>query len=374
MADEDSDTHIPRIASFAVLTIDPVASVEYLDDAEATAASSKLVCKDYIVYIATGTFFSHRAAFRKEQPSLVMCGTPQDVPQRCIEASMSIPIFPQSCSVSDHPSGREPLRTTGIPFPWTDCYLTSSVFVNVRCANIRAMDPVICKLNHEESSRYHWFTLEDDERQADLLDERAEMEATDALGPTGSTDAVEETAAATHSVTADINGDSESIAEQAELDNDDMVAIFRGLLASEAVETLITVSFTHDLLRVKEFNDPRGYYDEVDKIAEIVKASEARKEAAKLAAAQNDATRYDAKTAELLQGHQDSPAQEAPPNSSEDAKAGRFPVFSRMRSQRSPVPQRKCPPTKLKHLLTQRETRYPHPVVGMQFRESSNVA
>ncbi|KAJ7053277.1 hypothetical protein C8F01DRAFT_1330010 [Mycena amicta] len=310
MADEESGTLVPRIGSFAVLTIDPVASVEYLEDAEATVASSKLVCKDYIVYIPSGTFFNHRAAFREEQPSFVMRGIPQDVPERCIEASMSIPIFPQSCSVSDHPSGREPLQMTGNPFPWTDCYLTTFVFITVRCANLRTVDPVICELSEEESSRYIGFTLEDDERQADLKDERAEraeMEAADALVLTGSTHAVDETAAAAHGVAADINGDSESIPEQAELENDDMVAIFRGLLASEAEETLITVTFTHNILRVKEFNDPRGYYDEVDKIAEIVKASEARKEAAKLAAAQNDAT------PELLQGHQALPAQEAHP-------------------------------------------------------------
>ncbi|KAJ7053276.1 hypothetical protein C8F01DRAFT_1375181 [Mycena amicta] len=334
------DTYfVPQIATFAVLTIDPVASVEYLDDAEATAASSKLICKDYIVYIATGTLFSHRAAFREEQPSLVMQGTPQDVPERCIEASMSIPILPQSCSVSDHPSGREPLRTTGIQFPWTDCYLQDFVFVTVRCANYPAVDPIICNLSPEESSRYHGFRLDDADRQADLLDERADMEAGDALGPTGSADSVEEAAAAAQSVAADINEDSESIAEQAELENDDMVAIFRGLLASEAEETLITVTFTHNILRVKEFNDPRGYYDEVDKIAEIVKASEARKEAAKLAAAQNDATRYDAKTAELLQGHQDSPAQEVHPNRSEDEKAAE--VSSDAAEDTAPAPSRR---------------------------------
>ncbi|KAJ7048521.1 hypothetical protein C8F01DRAFT_1379881 [Mycena amicta] len=334
MTDEDLDTHIPGIGSFAVLTIDAVASVEYLDDAEAQRAPS-LFAKTTL-FILGGTLFSHRAAFREEQPSLVMRGTPQDVPERCIEASMSIPIFPQSCSISDHPSGREPLRTTGIQFPWTDCYVTTFVFVTVRCANIRAVDPVICELSPEEGSRYNWFTIEDADRQADLLDERAEMEDADALGSTGSTHAVDETAAAAQSVAADINGDSESIAEQV-LDNDDMVAIFRGLLASEVEETLITVTFTHNILRVKEFNDARGYYDEVDKIAEIVKASEARKEAAKLAAAQNDATRYDEKTgepplifnagiqshaypAELLHGHQAFPAQEAHPNSSEDEK------------------------------------------------------
>ncbi|KAJ7059799.1 hypothetical protein C8F01DRAFT_1370643 [Mycena amicta] len=263
------DTYfVPQIGTFAVLTIDPVASVEYLDDGEATAASSKLVCKDYIVLYREWGHFQSPGCISKRKALTCYAGNSSDVPERCIEASMSIPIFPQSCSVSDHPSGREPLRTTGIQFPWTDCYVTTFVFVTVRCANIRAVDPVI----------------------------------------------FDETAAAAQSVAADINGDSESIAEQV-LDNDDMVAIFRGLLASEVEETLITVTFTHNILRVKEFNDARGYYDEVDKIAEIVKASEARKEAAKLAAAQNDATRYDEKTAELLHGHQAFPAQEAHPNS-----------------------------------------------------------
>ncbi|KAF7307377.1 hypothetical protein MIND_00531800 [Mycena indigotica] len=152
----------PLGGTFAVLTIDPVASVEYLHDPEATTASAKLVSKDYVVSIpALQCMFNPAAPFREEDVLFVQQGRPQDFPAQCIDASMSIPIVPQNCGVDEHPSKREPVRMATNPFPFADCYLSAFATANVRTANILVVDPIICVLHKEDQLRVSNLTEDD---------------------------------------------------------------------------------------------------------------------------------------------------------------------------------------------------------------------
>ncbi|KAF7290655.1 hypothetical protein MIND_01305800 [Mycena indigotica] len=65
-ANHDLGRYIPQIGSFAVLTVDPVACVDYLEDPEATAACALLTSKGYVVYVP-GTGDPERLRF---SPSL----------------------------------------------------------------------------------------------------------------------------------------------------------------------------------------------------------------------------------------------------------------------------------------------------------------
>ncbi|KAF7290654.1 hypothetical protein MIND_01305700 [Mycena indigotica] len=299
--------YVPKPGAFAVVTVDPVACVDYLEDPEATAACSLLTSKDYVVYMyGSGPLLDPQAAFREERPYFVIQGVPRDIPKQFIEAGMSIPIPPQSLAIADHPSGRQPLKISGAPFPWPDCYLTAFTRVFVRCANVLTVDPVVCELDDSERFRVLRRFGDDEERQDDLR-----YDAEEAKAPTQNLGMDTNLETATDDIAADDN-DEDVVDEVEGMDEQEAVAVFRGLFANQASEHLPAVKFTHDLSQVKEFNDPKGYFEELAVIAEIIRASLARKEAAKALISQEDAAHYNEKTAELLQAHQASHGPDAP--------------------------------------------------------------
>ncbi|KAF7289839.1 hypothetical protein MIND_01358300 [Mycena indigotica] len=294
-------TLMPRMGTFAVLRIDPVASVAHLDDPEATAAASTLFNQDYVVYsLRPSGLPNPYTEFRDARPAFVMQGTPQDLPDKCIEAGMSIPIAPQTLTVDEHPSHREPLMPTPNPLPWPDCYITIFVSDNVRSPNVRKEETIVCELNQAERARYYHFAIADDEREAMLLDEkdRREREAQNRHDEPNVEGDSEE------NLNEPVDEDPDESIEEEELDNDESMALFRGLVSGGTPEYLIVAKFTYDLHRVVQLNDPRQYFDEVAQIEEIVKASQARQDVVKAAAARNDSAQYDDKTTELLQSHQ----------------------------------------------------------------------
>ncbi|KAF7289827.1 hypothetical protein MIND_01357000 [Mycena indigotica] len=294
-------TLIPNPGSFAVLTVDPVASVDYLEDPEATAASAQLVCKDYLICaVSIRTIFSPLAAFRQEHVLFVQQGLPQDFPTQLVDASMSIPIAPQNYTVHDHPSKREPLQMATNPFPFSDCYLSAFAAAHVRTANVAVTEPIICELVKAERMRAMYITEEDYELRLDRLQAQGKKEE----------EAVDEgekhETAPEHDTASEMHGGNQALSEDEPMDEAEALAIFRGLLSDEPPEHLPAVRFTYDLSRVKEINDPRGFWEELDKIAKVVKASQARREADKVAIAEKDAARYDSRMAELLENHQAS--------------------------------------------------------------------
>ncbi|KAF7289843.1 hypothetical protein MIND_01358700 [Mycena indigotica] len=300
---------VPSIGSFAVLKIDAVASVAYLDDLEATAAAARLVNRDYVVYaLRPGGLPNAHAEFREARPAFIMQGIPQDIPERFIEAGMSMPIAPQTFSVDEHPSHREPLVTTPNPFPWPNCFMTIFTHTEVRCRNVPREESVVCELGQDERTRYRHFAGEDDDRQGALKDEQ---EATNS-----DASSLQDSSEDEMSVGVGEDGAEETLdepeADVEPLNEDETAAFFRELLSAEVPEDLITVTFSYDLHRVKKLNNPQQYFDEVDSIAEIIKASQARKDATKISVAQRNADRYDDKTAELLQNHQASQDSDAP--------------------------------------------------------------
>ncbi|KAF7307376.1 hypothetical protein MIND_00531700 [Mycena indigotica] len=243
----------------------------------------ELVSKDYVIYAPVNKRkFNRFAAFREVDVMFVMQGPPTDM-DNFVDASMSIPIAPQTCSVDDHASKREPVKMVGSPFPFPDCYV--SAFDNGRLctANVRVVDPVMCKLDKEDQSRVTRFTNDDRElHQTRLQEQKAKEPAAEAVdGDKREADAAEHK--------AEKDGESK-MGSGAEDDDED-----------ESVGQMIIVKFTHDLSRVHTIYHPRELLEEAQKIEKIVEASEARKQAAKIAAAEKDATSYDAKTAQLLQ-------------------------------------------------------------------------
>ncbi|KAF7307552.1 hypothetical protein MIND_00550000 [Mycena indigotica] len=282
---EDTPHYVPERGSFSVMTLDPVASVAYLEDPEATAAAAALDSKGYVIYLpGVRTLFSPHAAFREEIPYFVQRGIPRDIPAQHVDASMSLPISPQTSSAEHHPSTRAPLTMATNAFPWADCYLAAFLTTTVRSPNVRVVDRVVCELDRAERFRVIQAINADDDLRDDRLEEQRQREKAALVETNGHGNA----------------GDQ----EQAPVDEAEAVAIFRELISNEAEEHLLVANFTYDLSRVGEVHDVREYWAEAERIAAIVAASLARKEAEKRAIAEKDAARYDTRTAELLHGHQ----------------------------------------------------------------------
>ncbi|KAJ7053394.1 hypothetical protein C8F01DRAFT_1032288, partial [Mycena amicta] len=116
--DQSYTQFVPQEGVFAVLVIDPAASLEYLYDPVALEAGKNVICKEYVVYVPGTVDLRHPSIkFREEDVEFVVPGPLRDVPERGLYASMSVPIFP----ATEHPTLRAPLIPKGA-FPWPNCY------------------------------------------------------------------------------------------------------------------------------------------------------------------------------------------------------------------------------------------------------------
>ncbi|KAJ7460107.1 hypothetical protein B0H11DRAFT_1817277, partial [Mycena galericulata] len=152
---------LPAMAAFAVLTIDPVASLdaETQEDPEAVAACKKLVNKQYVGFIGKRMgLYQPWAPHNACRVEFLLQGEPEDSPDRGIDPSMSIPILPMTKEA--HPSSRIPLKPSN-PLPWNDCYLSVFWSFRVRSKTIYSEEPVDCILPVEELLRHSKFLRAD---------------------------------------------------------------------------------------------------------------------------------------------------------------------------------------------------------------------
>ncbi|KAJ7187307.1 hypothetical protein C8R46DRAFT_1274729 [Mycena filopes] len=222
-------TILPTVGACAVLTIDPVATLdaEVREDAEAVAACKKLVTKKYAVLVADRlSFYAPNAAYNPCVVNFLLQGEPSAFPDRCIEPSMSLPIFPMT--MQSHLSSREPMKASR-PLPWNDCYTTSFSFADVRSRTAFTEEPIMYMFPDEEMSRHDHLLTEDVERVR-----RARRAQGSVSFPTPSS--------------ATINNPNGK---------------------RPVPKGVVTVTFTHDLSTMEELTDPADYFKEVEAIARL---------------------------------------------------------------------------------------------------------
>ncbi|KAF7300621.1 hypothetical protein HMN09_00947300 [Mycena chlorophos] len=304
------------------MTLDPVASLEYLNDPEAIEAGQKLEFKDYAVYVTGARQLLNPAAkYREERIHFILPSLPADDPSQDLDASMSMPIFP----ATHHPTGRAPLRPSGsFEWPWPS-YVSAFIKTIVRCANVVTVDPKQCGLDFDGQVQFVRYRGEDRDIQRERKERRqrspqpslSEVHVADSVpcsaepaanSPSTGVALKEQTPSpVVLDAVADETGHGSSVQNDPEEEAvvADLLAL---LLQHEAGEDVPAVKFTHDLSRIKEIRDPRGFFEEVHKLTEIAQQSKLRAAAKKTTAAENDAARYDEKTARLLRGHRVSRA------------------------------------------------------------------
>ncbi|KAJ7151938.1 hypothetical protein C8R46DRAFT_1303152 [Mycena filopes] len=167
----------PRRGSFAVMTIDPQASLAPLND----RFLNDVVCpnfarKEYVVYVTDesplggGTMDDPTRTFHDYTVELVIEGIPPTSPEHCIDSVMSMPISP----AANHPVRRTALQSSSI-FPWARCYLSPFVVARVRSPTTISDAPVPHHLSIPEQLRHDKWFEEDHRRRAEGLAFRGEI-------------------------------------------------------------------------------------------------------------------------------------------------------------------------------------------------------
>ncbi|KAJ7773866.1 hypothetical protein B0H16DRAFT_1510261 [Mycena metata] len=276
---------VPLPGTFAVMSIDPVASLEYLDDPQALLACEKLEQKNYVVYVKDGNFFDRTNSYHDYTVEFLLDELPHAVPDQGIEPSMSIPVLPTTA----HPLGREPLRPTSGALPWSDCYLSPFHGAEVRAgAAIFEEDAPLYELAPRERGRHdRLMTIDTARRRA--LQEAMKMRQTYASNVSSMRPLADNAASTSHSPPPpDLDEGEDSASEYSvedwedsndtadTLDSDDPGPSY--LFPAHGAPPVVT--FTHDFSTVDVLHTPSEFFAEVEALDRIAEASRARRRAA----------------------------------------------------------------------------------------------
>ncbi|KAK6992787.1 hypothetical protein R3P38DRAFT_3289226 [Favolaschia claudopus] len=338
---------LPEVGAWAVLTIDPVASLSEgaREVPEAVEACKRMVNKPYValvehnhaLYLPWEPYNSYLLRFLQQ-------GDPYPVPEEFIEPYMSVPVLP--VTKETHISGRPPLRSSKPP-PFSDCFLSISADDVVRSPSVWGSGPAPWTIDEAERDRIRELMTDDildsQEKENAAMAAAKELEvavvdpSTEPLVSVAIADgAVVGTATealSLHSPTgSDFGGqpiyasskDSEPYDNESDSDGEGPTEDERGGAQEDDTEPLdlvelvffnrlhekamTTVRFTHDLSTVTELNDPRDYYKEVEAIERIEKEAAPRIEECRSfrlqseiqRAKETDAAVYDERTIDRL--------------------------------------------------------------------------
>ncbi|KAF7302126.1 Phospholipase/carboxylesterase [Mycena indigotica] len=252
---------VPEDGVFALMTIDPVASLECLHDPEALAMAASLTFNDYLVFVpGTNQSRNLEAPYREEVVHFVLPQRPNDVPERFIDAAMSVPIHPTLDET--HPE-REPLETLG-EFPWPGCFLSPFIGATVRTRIMLSVDPIVCELALSQRKRWKRYEKEDRHRQADR-----EVEVARSIW--SSTDSGYESDSF-GTITNNINLSCGSVGadKHSLIDGGHIELEFAPIgLGEGELDIPLTVTFTHDLKRMEEMSDPFEFFLEKEALERI---------------------------------------------------------------------------------------------------------
>ncbi|TFK57811.1 hypothetical protein BDN72DRAFT_744068, partial [Pluteus cervinus] len=107
----------PNLSTFVRFSIDPIATVEGMDDPELQRTARELKPKNYIGYVHKTCSWDTSQPYVVIELIIIGRGLAEPVEEKGIEPYMCLPIFPET----NHPTGREPLRTSP-SFPFHNCY------------------------------------------------------------------------------------------------------------------------------------------------------------------------------------------------------------------------------------------------------------
>ncbi|KAK7019130.1 hypothetical protein R3P38DRAFT_3274242 [Favolaschia claudopus] len=331
---------LPEVGAWAVLTVDPVASLSEgaREVPEAIEACKRMVNKSYVALVDdTGRLYLPWEPYNSYLLRFLQRGDPYSVPKEFIEPYMSVPVLP--VTKETHISGRPPLVSSKTLL-WSDCFLSISADDVVRSPSMWASGPPPWTIDEAECGRIRDFMADDivdaqDKKHAAMRTQKEDVGLT--LDPSVPPPLADEVVAVGASVeipssksstrsdrrrqpsvnsgesvmyddefdAAQIEPEDEAGEENDEEPLDLIELVFFNRLHEKA---MTTVQFTHDLSTVTELNDPADYYKELEAIERIEKEAAPRIEECRALRLQNeiqrakemDAAVYDEQTIDRL--------------------------------------------------------------------------
>ncbi|KZP18791.1 hypothetical protein FIBSPDRAFT_933206 [Athelia psychrophila] len=163
----------PQFNTYVTIKLDPVQSVEVLEDEEATAAALNVVSKVYVGYVANDGYWDdlgddddEEEDYRPFEFQLLRSGLPSSSPDEHIDKYMCMPVLPNT----DHPT-RQPVRPSKpLPDVWKNCYLASFEAAILRIPISRANDDLAVTMPYDAGFAHGCAVLTDRKRQKELSD------------------------------------------------------------------------------------------------------------------------------------------------------------------------------------------------------------
>ncbi|KAK7042288.1 hypothetical protein R3P38DRAFT_312096 [Favolaschia claudopus] len=335
-SDETIRYFLPEVGAWAVLTIDPVASLSEgaREVPEAVEACKRMVNKSYVALVDdNGALYLPWEPYNSYLLRFLQRGDPYSVPKDFIEPYMSVPVLPVTNET--HISGRSPLVSSKT-LPWSDCFLSISADDVVRSPSMWGSGPAPWKIDRMERRRIRDLMADDildaqDKKYTAMHTQKDVSPPLDSSVPAlvgvGASAEIPSSKLSARSdlrrqpsvnsrrsgmydeeFDADEEGREEDEAgeENNEEPVDDLIdLVFFNRLHEKA---MTTVQFTHDLSTVTELNDPADYYKELEIIERIEKEAAPRIEECRALRLQNeiqrakemDAAVYDEQTIDRL--------------------------------------------------------------------------
>ncbi|KDQ61947.1 hypothetical protein JAAARDRAFT_204333 [Jaapia argillacea MUCL 33604] len=284
--------HNPMLDAFVTLSIDPVATVQDLEDPVALAEAEKLHCKTYIglIDIYHGLPGPHDP-FTQTSISLVGQGLPPHSEEYFSQPSMSIPLSPGA----EHPLGRDPLKLTNL-LPWPNCYIYTWAEVTARIRSAPYDDSLIVSKISDNSDgwRKAYFLITDRDAQGDLENtsgSTAHVEKVSKHATQDSPDAgLDWQAVYTQLATSHIDQDAEIqscavsrgdsttwLGSSSDVDasaHEHTIGVMAAMLSLNSTPSVMTVvDAWYDLSKVSAIPDPQGFFEETKALDEIKRAS-----------------------------------------------------------------------------------------------------
>ncbi|KAK7001051.1 hypothetical protein R3P38DRAFT_3614154, partial [Favolaschia claudopus] len=258
-SDETIRYFLPEVGAWAVLTIDPVASLSEVarEVPEAVEACKQMVNKSYVALVDdNGALYLPWEPYNSYLLRFLQRGDPYSVPKDFIEPYMSVPVLPVTNEA--HISGRSPLVSSKT-LPWSDCFLSISADDVVRSSSMWGSGPAPWKIDRMERRRIRDLMADD------ILDAQDKKYA---AMHTQKDPSVNSRRSGMYDEEFDADEEGREEDEAGEENNEEPVndlidLVFFNRLHEKA---MTTVKFTHDLSTVTELNDPADYYKELEAI------------------------------------------------------------------------------------------------------------
>ncbi|KAJ7454927.1 hypothetical protein B0H11DRAFT_2200487 [Mycena galericulata] len=224
---------LPAPGAFVVIDIDPMATLQYLNDPIATAAAEKMARRKYVGYVnRVIDAFDWRTPYHIYAVSLTSPTIPERCENGCTGGDMYTPVLPTVV----HPLGREPLRPSQ-DLPWKACSQSSSMCTVVRVPVRLEDDSAAVFISQADVIRHRRILAEDEFRRNLVLSSAPKTRGASCVNFNHLEDAAGDFLYE-HPFSADI------------------------VDPSRPPQTAIVVNVSYDLSQVHELPDPVGFFEE----------------------------------------------------------------------------------------------------------------